>query len=563
MARRRRPWTLIAATLAVAIAPAAVGRAAADAVSERVARVFAAYDKPDSPGCVVGVIRDGALVDARGFGMANLEHAIPLGPRSVLDIGSTSKQFSAAALVLLAQDGRLSLDDEVRKHVPELPDYGKPVTIRHLLHHTSGLRDYLGLMELSGWNFEDVSTDEDALATIVRQRELNFDPGAERLYSNSGFFLVSVIVRRVTGKSLRAFAAERIFGPLGMTDTHFHDRHTEIVPRRATGYSPKEGGGFQIDMSNFEQTGDGAVYTTLEDLLRWDRNFYDPKVGGQGLVEQLTTPGRLGDGKPLTYGLGLAVDRHRGLPRVSHGGSWAGYRAELMRFPAQRLSVACLCNLATANPTRLATEVAEIHLGSALGPPDDAAAEPKDARAPAALGPAELRLLAGTYREPAGGTVRRVRFEDGGLKVDAFGSTYALTAVGGRRFRLDDGPADLTLEFEDGSGGRRLREGAAPRPVTVFEAVEPANPTAAELAAYAGRYYSPELDTTYVLETKDGGLALSARRVGGALVPSVRDEFTVGSMVLRFERDAQGRPAGFRLGQGRIRNLRFTRKEAS
>ena len=472
----RLPATFALAVLA--LSAAARGESAADDLASRVARVFAAYDKPDSPGCVVGVIRDGALVDARGFGMANLEHAVPLGPRTVLDIGSTSKQFSAAALVLLAQDGKLSLDDDIRKHVPELPDYGKRITIRHLLNHTSGLRDYLGLMELSGWNFEDVSTDEDALSVILRQRALNFDPGAERLYSNSGFFLTSVIVKRLTGQSLRAFAAARIFAPLGMKDTHFHDRHTEIVPRRATGYAPKEGGGFEIAMSNFEQTGDGAVYTTVEDLLLWDRNFYQPKVGGQDLVVQLTTPGRLSDGKELTYGLGLGVDRHRGLPRVSHGGSWAGYRAELMRFPEQRLSVACLCNLATANPTRLATEVAEIHLGSALGP-----------AAPATNGP-------------------------------------------------DDGPAAATP-----AAGIAV--------------------SAADLAAYAGRYYSDELDTTYTLEVKDGALALAARRLNGTLVPSARDEFTLGSMVLRFARDAEGRPSGFHLGAGRVRNLHFTRREGS
>jgi CubicO group peptidase (beta-lactamase class C family) len=471
---RRPPATLALAVLA--ILAAARGDAAADERAARVARVFAAYDQPDSPGCVVGVIRDGVLVDARGFGMANLEHAIPLGPRTVLDIGSTSKQFSAAALVLLAQDGTLSLDDDVRRYVPELPAYPQVVTIRHLLQHTSGLRDYLTLMELAGWNDEDVSTDADAFSLIRRQRELNFEPGSERLYSNTGFFLVSVIVERVSGKSLRAFAAERIFGPLGMKDTHFHDDHTEIVPRRATGYAPRDGGGFRIAMSNYEQTGDGAVYTTVEDLLLWDRNFYDGQVGGRALVDQLAAPGRLKDGQPFAYGLGLGVDRYRGLARISHAGSWAGYRAELMRFPEQKLSVACLCNLATADPTRLATEVAEIHLGSALGPP-----------APATNG-----------------------------------------------------------------------EDEAPAPPATHIAI-----SAAELAAYAGRYYSEELDTTYTLQVEEGTLALAARRLNGTLVPSARDEFTLGSKVLRFERDAQGRPSGFRVDAGRIRNLRFERKEAS
>jgi hypothetical protein len=348
-----------------------------------------------------------------------------------------------------------------------------------------------------------------------------------------------------------------------MKDTHYHDDHTEIVPRRATGYAPKDGGGFRIAMSNYEQTGDGAVYTTIEDLLLWDRNFYEGTVGGKALVEQLATPGHLNNGQPFTYGLGLAVDRYRGLARMSHGGSWAGYRAELLRFPDQRLSVACLCNLATANPSRLANEVAEVYLGAALGPPEETAAPGKDARAPVRVAAADLRALAGTYRDAASGTVRRVRYEDGGLKIEAFGSAYALVPTGPRRFVVDDGPAGMTLEFEDAPDGRRIRESAPARPPTVWTAFDPTRPSAAELSAYAGRYYSPELDTSYVLAIKDGALALDARRLGGPLEPSVRDEFTLGSMVLRFERDAQGRPSGFRVNAGRIRNLRFERKEAS
>jgi CubicO group peptidase (beta-lactamase class C family) len=526
----------------------------------RVAAVMAAYDRADSPGCTVGVIKDGAFVHLRGYGMANLEHGVPLGPDTVFDIGSTSKQFSAAVIVLLAQDGRLSLEDDVRKHLPEMPDYGRPVTIRHLLNHTSGLRDYLELMELAGWNFEDVSTDDDALSIIVRQRELNFEPGAEYLYSNSGFFLLSVIVKRVTGQSLRAFAAERIFRPLGMKDTHYHDDHREIVARRATGYSPRKGGGFRIDMSSFEQTGDGSVYTTVRDLLQWDRNFYEGAVGGPGLLEQLMTPGKLRNGQPLHYALGLSVDRHRGLARVSHGGSWAGYRAELMRFPEQRLSVACLCNLGTANPSRLATEVAEAYLGAALAPSVEAAAVGRpEATRGATLSPAELQALAGSYREPASGVVRRLRVDGGTLKVEAFGGTYELKPAGGRTFRLVDGPLDVEVRFEETASGRHMRETNPPRPATVWHAVEVVTPSAAELTAYAGRYSSPELDTTYTVEVKDGGLALRGRRVDAVLAPTARDEFTQGSMVVRFERDAQGRPTGFLLGQDRIRNLRFGR----
>ncbi len=315
--------------------------------------VFAQYDKPDSPGCALGVIKDGQLIYARGYGMANLEHNVPNGPKLVYDIGSTSKQFTAASIVLLARQGKLSLDDDVRKYVSELSTYQKPITIRHLIHHTSGLRDYLTLFSLAGVSFDDTTTEKDALDLIVRQKGLNFAPGDEWLYSNSGYFLLSMIVKRASGKSLAEFAKENIFDPLGMKHTIFLDHHKRIVPMRATGYSPGRSG-FQIEMSNFEQTGDGAVMTSIEDLLLWDRNFYEPKVGGPEFLKQMHEAGALNKGEKLDYASGLFVDEHQGLRRVSHGGSWAGYRSDFIRFPDQKFSVICLCNLGATNPSRLA-----------------------------------------------------------------------------------------------------------------------------------------------------------------------------------------------------------------
>ncbi|MGH9381900.1 MAG: serine hydrolase domain-containing protein, partial [Thermoanaerobaculia bacterium] len=275
----RRAVRRAAAAPLLALATLAAGPAAAQQadLTAGIDAVFVDYDRTDSPGCALGVVRDGELVYARGYGMANLEHGVPITPGTVFDIGSTSKQFAATATVLLAEEGRLSLDDEVRKWIPELRDYGAPLTIRHLLHHTSGLRDYLTLMSLVGTSFDGLTTDDDALDIIARQRELNFPPGSEHLYSNSGYFLLSQIIERASGQSLREYAGTRIFEPLGMDDTHFHDDHTHVVPRRATAYAPlSEDGAFRIDMSLFEQTGDGAVYTTIDDLVRWDGNFYHP-----------------------------------------------------------------------------------------------------------------------------------------------------------------------------------------------------------------------------------------------------------------------------------------------
>src|SRR5688572_8856841 len=338
-------------------------------VARRVDSVFVALDKPTSPGCALGIYNAGQVAYTRGYGMANLEHGVPITPQTVFDLGSTSKQFTAMSVLLLEEERKLSLDDDVRKWIPELPRYAKPVTIRHLLHHTSGLRDYLTLMWLRGVNFDGVTTANDAVSIITRQGETNFEPGAEYLYSNSGYFLLSEIVRRAGGKSLADFARERIFTPLGMEATHFHDDHTMIVPRRATGYAPRTGGAFRISMSGFEQIGDGSVMTTVEELARWDGNFYTGSVGGRPLLARMEMRGSLTSGRELDYASGLIVGTYRGLRTIRHGGSWAGYRADLLRFPEGRTSIAVLCNLSTAGPGRLAQRVADVVLADRLSAP--------------------------------------------------------------------------------------------------------------------------------------------------------------------------------------------------
>lgn len=336
--------------------------------------LFAAWDKTTSPGCALGVISDGELIYKRGYGMANLDYGIANTSRSVFRIGSTSKQFTAACILLLEQEGKLSLNDDIRKYFPELPDYGAAIRISHLLHHTSGIRDYLTLFFLAGLDSDDhFYTDDDVLRMIFRQKTLNFDPGTEYLYCNSGYFLLGQIVRKVTGKSMRVYAHERIFRPLGMDDTHFHDDHKEIVRNRAYGYAPKAEG-FEVSMTTLDMIGDGGVFTTVENLLKWDRNFYEPKVGGPAFIEKMTAIGRFNDGREvvvdpgegLFYASGLMVGTYGGLPTVSHGGSFVGYRAEMLRFPEQRLTVICLANLASFRPEELCRKVAEVYLGDRM-----------------------------------------------------------------------------------------------------------------------------------------------------------------------------------------------------
>lgn len=391
-----------------------------DKTAAAVDEVFADYTKAGSPGCAVAVYRDGRISYTKGYGLANIEEDVPITPQTVFDIGSTSKQFTAASILLLEKDGKLSINDEVRKYIPELPDYGQKISILNLLNHTSGLRDYLTLMELAGINTDSVTTDEDALQIIARQKALNFAPGSDWLYSNTGYFLLSIIVKRVSGKTLREFAAENIFSPLGMTHTQYRDDHAALIANRALAYDPRENkGGYTLDVSYFEQTGDGAVHTSVEDLLKWDANFYSGHVGGKDFLAEIQERGKLNGGKVLDYAKGLFIADYRGMHTVSHGGAWGGYRAELLRFPEQHFSVACLCNRADANPSRRAHQVADVYLSGLMRPREEKKAEDlkPTVKKEVSQTAEQLGAYAGDYWSSELGVTYRLAIVEGKLKV--------------------------------------------------------------------------------------------------------------------------------------------------
>lgn len=541
-----------------------------DSATARVDSVFRALDRTDSPGCAVGVYRDGRIVYARGYGMASLELGSPITPYTVFDIGSVSKQFTATSLLLLQQDGRLRLDDPLRRYVPDLPRYVDSVTLRQALTHTAGLRDYLVMGLLAGGTTEGVADTVDYLRLITRSATTNFPPGTRFLYSNSGYMLAATIVYRLTGEPLSMFARERIFAPLGMQATHFHDDHAMVVPNRATGYAPRQGGGYRIQMSQFDgNAGPGGLHTTVEDLARWDGNFVETVVGGPEVVQALTTPGIYRDGRQIVddqaggYGLGLSLGTWRGLRRQTHNGSWAGYRAAFNRFPDQHLSVATLCNLTTAGPESLALKVAAIYLRDRLAPDSGAAWAEALLSAPwETLGRDSLGGFAGIWRNQELGEVRRTRL-DGDRLLIGIATPTPLIPLGGNRFRLAAAPTEATFEDASGSTPARLvlrtRSGA-----TAWERVPGMSPTDGQLAEYAGDYTSEELGVTYTLQPDSGGLALwlyGRRR--SRLEPTYRDAFSDGGRFagyLEFQRDARGRITGFVLQAGRVRNLPFRRE---
>jgi CubicO group peptidase (beta-lactamase class C family) len=391
--------------------------------------------------------------------MANLDYDIPNGPGMVYYIGSDSKQFAAASIALLALDGTLSLDDDIRKYVPEMPDYGTPITIRHLIHHTSGIRDIYTLMSLAGIRSEDVFPDADALALIARQKALNFAPGDDYLYSNSGYFLLAQIVKRVTGQSLREYADEKIFRPLGMMHTHFHDDPGHVMKNRAMSYGTAPGGAFRITyLQNFDKIGAGGLYSTVDDLRKWDENFYTHRVGGEALQRLLHTRGVLNNGDTLTYAFGNNVTTYRGLRTVEHGGTYMGYKAYFLRFPDQRFSVIEQCNLGTIDPQPLAYAIAEIYLGDRMQPKTErptTAAVPRVAgessrATPVTLDSAAVAPLVGSYYSEELDAMYRVTWAGGRLLLTVpRSSTMPLAPTGSDAFRA----GSLTVRFERTASG--------------------------------------------------------------------------------------------------------------
>ena len=538
-----------------------VSLAAADEKTDKVDKLFSKWDSTISPGAALAIIKDGKIIYKRGYGMANLEHNIPLTSTSVFRIGSTSKQFTASCIAILSLQGKISLDDDIRKHIKELPKYEKPITIRHLVHHTSGIRDYLTLSDIAALPNDHFYTPEDTVELLSRQKGSNFPPGEEHLYSNSGYFLLGVIVERASGKSLNDFAQTHIFKPLGMKNTHFHDDHTMVVKNRADGYSPTKKG-FRIDMTTLDHVGDGGVFTTVEDLFLWDQAFYSYKLGKE-LMELIQTPGMLNNGEKLDYAFGLGVNEYKGLKRVSHGGGFAGFRAQMARFPEQKFTVVCLANLGTINPSRLCLRVADIYLADKLKKDVDAP-EKKEKVKTVTLSKQELEDKVGNYQNEGTGTWTIISMKEGKLVMEAWGRKYDLTPVSKTRFLALDASFDNSIEFLPDEKGRTRKakltmEGDEDINLVKASLLSPLTPS--QLKEYAGEYYNDELPVTYKLAVEKGSLFFKHKNAPkGALKAMDRDKFTMRWFNLEFVRDKRKRIKGFVLGAGRAANIEFVKK---
>ena len=538
----------------------AAGRA--DESTDRVDRLVAPWDKPGSPGCSLGVVRDGKLIYETAVGLADVEQDRRIGTETEIFVASVSKQFTAMAILLLEREGKLSLDDDVRKYLPELHDFGVPITLRQMLLHTSGLREQFDLLPLAGWRMADVITDDDVFRLACRQRELNFDPGSRFLYCNTGYTLASRVVERVSGQPLGEFTRRRIFEPLGMGHSRFPAEYDEIIPGRARSYHPAGTGRYKNAILSYGTVGATGLLTTVADLVRWDANFYEPRVGDAKLIDRLLEVGTLNDGRKLDYGLGLEVGEYRGLKYVEHAGSEAGFRSTILRFPAERFSVILLANSSDFRPEELARRVADIYLDGKLGPapPEPAVNERKEV----AADPASFDAYVGEYRVVPG-LIVTVAKEGGGLTAVALGERKVVLAAASAREFFVPGE-DLEITFDAPVDGRcpsvtiRIGRQCAPAGRIVRPSL-----TAGQAEELVGDFYSGELGVIYSVVRRDGRLMISYPRGEGELRPVSEDVFDAPDPLLQvtFDHAAGGRATGLRIDAIRAKHLRFSRVDLS
>lgn len=510
----------------------------------------------ETPGCVVGVARHGELVVHRAYGMADLERGIPLTTGSMMDAGSVQKQFTAAAVLVLAAEGRLSLSDDIRSHVPELPDYGHTITLDHLLTHTSGVRDWTGMLPLA----ED---EPPVLELIVRQRGLNFAPGEEWSYSSSGFELLKEVVARASGMSFGDFVRERLFEPLGMTATEYRDAAEVDAEGVALAYA-REGESWRVDMLLGNDRGGGALLTTAGDLVTWNEAL---TRGGLGpfVTEKIQEPARLGNGRELGYGRGQFLDVNRGGRVLWHTGGAAGYSAFSARYPEQGLSIAMMCNADGAARTAYARQIYDLFVPSTVGARDPRA----DGAASADGGTAAIAVparRAGLFFSERDRQALRLVVQDGRLGIAGGGP---LMALGSDRFRnptpslsfMSQAEFELHFVTED-EVDLRVAEGETTR----YRRARPFTPGEAELNAFAGVYWSDELGATLEMVPREGKLVMrvaSSPEQSVEITPADHDTFMMSRMIFRFVRDGSGAVIGFDYSNPVVRNVRFSRVDGA
>ena len=537
-----------------------LGQTLPDSVIRKIDSVFSRYTTT-TPGCAVAIIKNGEMVFEKGYGMSNLEYNVPITPSSIFHIASESKQYVAFCMLLLEQQGKLSIDDDIRKYLDYVPDFGKKITIRNLIHHTSGLRDQWQLLGNAGWQLDDVITQDHIIKLVSRQKALNFDPGAEHLYCNTGYTLMAEIVKKASGLSLREYTDKYIFQPLGMTNTHFHDNYREIVPNRTYSYSPLSPGKYQHSVLSYSTVGATSLFTTVEDEAKWVMNYEHAKVGGKELLEKMHSQGVLNSGKKLTYAFAINIGEYNGWKEIGHGGGDAGYRTYATRFPEQQLGIVVFSNLGSFNSYGMTMQVADLLLPKKEAKPPDATV----------TGNSEMiKKLPGRYVSPRGALINLV-WDNGKLfsrppGQSSGGNEWELEVKDSNKLQLKNGPViHVTYNSSQDSVATMILENPN-NSTELFREREPVIKKE-NMAQFTGTYYNDETEAAYTIVVKDDKLMIRHRKFADAvLTPLAPDQFRCDNWWmnnLKFLRDKKGAVIGFEVNAGRILHLHYSKIKSS
>lgn len=525
--------------------------------------IFKDWNSMEVPGGAISVLKHGKIIYSAGFGSADLEHDIPITPATVFYIGSTSKQFVTFCILLLEEQGKIDLDDEIQKYLPDFPEYDAPLTVRHFIHHTSGVRDYLTLMYLKGRNYLDHTEVKEVYDLIKSQSELNFSPGDRYLYSNSCYFMLALIIEKASGKSLREFAQNNIFEPLGMKSSLFYDDINDLIKNRAFSYE-KADAEFNNLVSRFDLVGSGGLYSTVEDLALWDKNFYQNKLGkgGQTIIDKMHKEGTLNNGEKSGYAFALINGTYKGLRTVSHGGALAGYRAQLLRFPEQKFSVVILANRDDANPSAKAYKISEIFLNQQFENDHKSETKPiEEEKNDIKLSTSEMEKFTGSYWNTNEYLTTKIYLENDTLKFSrGMFNGRKLTPISKTEFRIQGVSINKSLRFE------LKNEDIKSMIVTINDGVPtesiayiPVPYTKDEFKKYEGSYYSIELNVYYDLNIVNDSLMLYVNgKEISTMKPSMKNMLSNDDIgVFEFFTSGGDEIDGFRLMAGRVKNLKF------
>lgn len=530
--------------------------------ADEINAVFRSYSNLASPGAAVAVIHNGRIIFKKGYGSANLEYDIPNTSKTIFHAASVSKQFTVFATLLLAEEGKLSLDDDVRKHIPEVPDFGKKITLRHLASHTSGLRDQWELLSMAGWRLDDVITTEHILRLVSKQKELNFEPGEEYLYSNTGFTLLAEVVSRVSGKTFAEFTQERIFKPLLMINSQFYDDHEKIVKNRAYSYRQTRGNGYVKSVLSYANVGATSLFTTAEDMALWTINFQNPKVGSKGLIQKMNTLAKLNNGETFGGALGQFIDQHNGLNQIQHGGADAGYRAYVGRFPDQDFAVVVLSNHSRFNPPSMALSVADLYLNPLYEAGQEATPAPKPTFIDSDT--KTLQTYVNDYWSKSGGFGIKVYVQNDTLIMARDGRPDKLGQISNGKFQVISARNSVVLTFNTKNNQQELSVKIGNGDPIHFTPYTPAKYPLSNTSDYIGTYYSEELETSYEIVLEKGQLVTKHQRLDDMTFrPVTQDIFRVNAWFFEnatFERDVNGRISGFKVDNRRARNNLFRKQ---